>query len=226
MDSNLSALECKILGLNEISLPYRVFPGRLSVSRTIGDPYAKLPQHGGNPRVVIPDPEISAFRISPNHDFIIIGCDGIFDKLSSKECIETVWKGVKARSIKSTTQEKCSAGVDALLNEAMERQSLDNVTAVMISFSELNGHTKASQEGKIENYYETFKPIETELFGFTTRITRNASNEGLFKEKSIKARSINRKGSVTFKHSYYSNDLAKNQLVEIFPPTFRERTAK
>lgn len=33
--------------------PIRVFPGRLSVSRTFGDPEAKIPTKGGNPNVVV-----------------------------------------------------------------------------------------------------------------------------------------------------------------------------
>lgn len=37
--------------------PERVIPGKLSVSRTIGDLFAKDPNFGGNPRVVIPEPE-------------------------------------------------------------------------------------------------------------------------------------------------------------------------
>jgi len=38
--------------------PHRVFPGRLSVSRTFGDIEAKHPKYEGNPKVVIAEPEI------------------------------------------------------------------------------------------------------------------------------------------------------------------------
>jgi protein phosphatase 2C family protein 2/3 len=38
--------------------PLRVLPGRLSVSRTFGDAEAKISKFGGNPKVVISDPEI------------------------------------------------------------------------------------------------------------------------------------------------------------------------
>jgi protein phosphatase 2C family protein 2/3 len=38
--------------------PVRVNPGRLSVSRTFGDIEAKLARFGGNPKVVVADPEI------------------------------------------------------------------------------------------------------------------------------------------------------------------------
>lgn len=61
--------------------PHRVFPGRLSVSRTIGDIEAKNVKLGGNPGVVIANPDIKCFKIRNNYDFIIIGCDGIFEKM-------------------------------------------------------------------------------------------------------------------------------------------------
>ncbi len=54
--------------------PFRVLPGRLSVSRTFGDIEAKLPKFGGNPRVIIAEPEIKAFKIKDNYDFILLAC--------------------------------------------------------------------------------------------------------------------------------------------------------
>lgn len=54
--------------------PLRVKPGKLSVSRTIGDIEAKHPQFGGNPDVVIGIPEIKYFEINDHYDFILIGC--------------------------------------------------------------------------------------------------------------------------------------------------------
>ena len=43
--------------------PHRVFPGRLSVSRTFGDIEAKNEQVGGNRHVVIADPDIVQFKV-------------------------------------------------------------------------------------------------------------------------------------------------------------------
>jgi protein phosphatase 2C family protein 2/3 len=60
-----------------------VFPGRLSVSRTIGDIEAKLTKLGGNPNVVVPTPDIKCFKIRNNYDFIILCCDGVFEKMSN-----------------------------------------------------------------------------------------------------------------------------------------------
>jgi protein phosphatase 2C family protein 2/3 len=72
--------------------PLRVFPGRLSVSRTFGDIEAKRARFGGNPNVIISDPEIRTFKMQSNYDFIFIGCDGIFDRLNNKEIINQMWE--------------------------------------------------------------------------------------------------------------------------------------
>ena len=43
--------------------PLRVFPGRLSVSKTFGDIEAKRPRFGGNPNVIVCDPDIKCFKV-------------------------------------------------------------------------------------------------------------------------------------------------------------------
>jgi protein phosphatase 2C family protein 2/3 len=72
--------------------PIRVHPGRLSVSRTFGDPHAKFEKYGGNPHVVIAVPDITTLKVhSDKHDFVIIGSDGIYDRMSSEEVVSLVW---------------------------------------------------------------------------------------------------------------------------------------
>jgi len=61
-----------------------VFPGRLSVSRTFGDIEAKLEKFGGNPKVIVCEPEIKVHKIhEENDDFFLLGCDGIFDRMNN-----------------------------------------------------------------------------------------------------------------------------------------------
>ena len=71
--------------------PHRVLPGRLSVSRTFGDIEAKFTKYGGNPKVVVATPDIKAFRVKNTHDFIVLGCDGIFDKLTNRDVLNCAW---------------------------------------------------------------------------------------------------------------------------------------
>jgi len=41
--------------------------------------------------VVIAEPEIKFFKIEPEVDFLLLACDGIFDKLDSTEAISVCW---------------------------------------------------------------------------------------------------------------------------------------
>ena len=77
--------------------PHRVFPGRLSVSRTFGDIEAKRLKYGGNPKVVIATPDIKCLKIEDNYDFIVLGCDGIFDKLDNLQVIQAAWEASKTK---------------------------------------------------------------------------------------------------------------------------------
>ncbi|OMJ67526.1 hypothetical protein SteCoe_35290 [Stentor coeruleus] len=116
--------------------PYRVFPGRLSVSRTIGDIYAKLSQYGGNANVIIPTPEIKNFRILPEHDFILMCSDGIFDRIDNNKAIECIWESFRENYTLSI-EHKCSNAAKKLIQLAFERNSMDNVTVIIIALTNL-----------------------------------------------------------------------------------------
>ena len=75
--------------------PLRVFPGRLSVSRTFGDIEAKRAKYGGNANEIVCDPEVKIFKLKDNFDFFLIGCDGIFERLDNKQCVDAVWDRIQ-----------------------------------------------------------------------------------------------------------------------------------
>ena len=136
--------------------PYRVLPGKLSVSRTVGDAEGKIESLGGNPNVIVPIPDIFSFDLEKDDiDFFILGCDGIYDQLYSKDIFNCVWmvlnnnlelykknilennihnnfKGNYGNKINMNT----SSGniVDLILKASMIRKSFDNVTCLFISF--------------------------------------------------------------------------------------------
>ena len=65
------------------------------MSRTFGDIEAKYPKYGGTTGCVIAEPEVSQFSISESeHDFIILGCDGVYEKLSSMNVIDSGWSAI------------------------------------------------------------------------------------------------------------------------------------
>ena len=142
---------------NKILLgPFRVNPGKLSVSRTIGDAKAKLEKYGGRPYVIIPEPDIYVFDFyKDNVDYIIMGCDGIFDRIKSYEifeCVDTIVEkekemiknNIRYNNSFNTLYDKklnmnstCGNIVDIILRLSMLRKSYDNVTCIMIAFKNL-----------------------------------------------------------------------------------------
>jgi serine/threonine protein phosphatase PrpC len=49
-----------------------------------------MEKYGGNPKCIVCDPEIHVVTITEKTDLIMIGSDGIFDKLSTEECVKTM----------------------------------------------------------------------------------------------------------------------------------------
>ena len=125
--------------VNQILIgPYRVLPGRLSVSRTIGDVEAKLVQFGGNPQVIIPLPDVFVYDLQKDDiDFIILGCDGIYDQLSNEEILDSGWTIFSNEGIGKDINEKCGILVDFILKASMARKSFDNVTCVVIALKDI-----------------------------------------------------------------------------------------
>lgn len=123
-------------GENEDLIIHRVLPGRLSVSRTFGDVDAKLPHLGGKRGVVVAEPEIRIFDIQDNFDFIVMGCDGIYDKLTSSDVVRTCWSTVRERS-DGSFHTNCGMMASSLLIRSMKALSTDNVTAMVIAFNGL-----------------------------------------------------------------------------------------
>lgn len=158
--------------------PLRVFPGRLSVSRTFGDIEAKRQKYGGNPNVIICDPEVRSFKLQNNFDFFMIGCDGIFERLDNKQCIDSIWNRIdeqitsktpdnlsppqhhrgnhKGKMGTSRTQQQfnydehiaAAEGVEITLREAAASRSLDNITVLILGLKNLKQTIKKMNDGK------------------------------------------------------------------------------
>ena len=138
--------------------PYRVLPGRLSVSRTIGDAEAKLVKFGGNPNVIICEPEIFYYNLKEeNIDFFILGCDGIFDQMSNKEVLDCAWMVLNEKDnilIKECKNLHNQSGliVDLILKSSLARKSFDNVTCLFIALKDL-GIQPVEKNENIENIH-------------------------------------------------------------------------
>ena len=72
-------------------LVFRESPSDLAVMRTIGDIKAKKKEYGANPGSIISKPDVFVYDCVSNDDFIVMGCDGIFDDLSNEQIISSAW---------------------------------------------------------------------------------------------------------------------------------------
>ena len=127
----------------EIEIPWRVLPGRLSVSRTFGDIEAKDEKFGGRKGVVVALPDITEIELNDEYNFIVLGCDGIFDVLSNEElleCIKIVLREKKMTEFiaDEDVHELCGDFAAMIIKSALAKDSFDNVSCVVIGLN-LNG---------------------------------------------------------------------------------------
>jgi protein phosphatase 2C family protein 2/3 len=121
--------------------PWRVKPGGLSVSRTFGDIESKMHTMGGASGTVVCEPETTAFTYD-DIDFLVMGCDGVFDKLTNEKVSETVWETVdfykdRYASDPSTYEFILGECVNNVLRRAMLSRSEDNLTVILLCFRNL-----------------------------------------------------------------------------------------
>ena len=123
----------------EIEIPWRVLPGRLSVSRTFGDIEAKDPKYGGSKDVVVALPDITEIELGEDFNLIVLGCDGIFDVLSNEEILECVKIVLKEKNVKDVKEvdisELCGDFAAMIIKSALAKDSFDNVSCIVVAIN-------------------------------------------------------------------------------------------
>jgi len=147
---------------------FREYPSDLAVTRSIGDIKSKKKEYGGNPGSIINKPDIYVHDINSTDDFIVMGCDGIFDDLSNQEVSDAAWYIFKNESkeknyeIHELTQDAC----DIIIKYGLEKQTSDNLSCVVIGFEGLekflkNKSTKEKVNNSLNNFKKNFKRAQT-----------------------------------------------------------------
>lgn len=133
--------------------PLRIFPGRLSVSRAFGDIEAKRRKYGGNHLVLCSIPEVKQLKIEDQYDFILLGCDGIFDKLTDTQVLKAVWEASRKRFTSSETSlhNLSGAAVEIVLKLSVDQKTADNITVVVICFKNFKKQLKKELQSFEDN---------------------------------------------------------------------------
>ncbi|KAI7751534.1 hypothetical protein M8C21_013393 [Ambrosia artemisiifolia] len=100
--------------------------GVLSVSRALGDWDMKLPRGSASP--LISEPEIQQIFLTEEDEFLIIGCDGIWDVMSSQQAVKIVSRGLRRHD----DPEQCAKD---LVREALRLNTYDNLTVIVVCFT-------------------------------------------------------------------------------------------
>ncbi|KAF3436587.1 hypothetical protein FNV43_RR23679 [Rhamnella rubrinervis] len=100
--------------------------GVLSVSRALGDWDMKFPRGSSSP--LIAEPEFRQVVLTEDDEFLIIGCDGIWDVMSSQHAVSLVRRGLRRHD----DPEQCARD---LVMEALRLNTFDNLTVIVVCFS-------------------------------------------------------------------------------------------
>ncbi|ESQ46679.1 hypothetical protein EUTSA_v10000194mg [Eutrema salsugineum] len=102
--------------------------GQLNVARALGDFHMegmKKKKDGSNGGPLIAEPEIMSTKLTEEDEFLIIGCDGVWDVFMSQNAVDFA----RRRLQEHNDPVMCSK---ELVEEALKRKSGDNVTAVVV----------------------------------------------------------------------------------------------
>lgn len=110
--------------------------GVLSVTRALGDWDLKCPDNapGTTPSPLIAEPELNQATLTPEDEFLIIGCDGIWDVLSSQQAVSIVRRGLRRHDDPDKSARD-------LATEALRLNACDNLTVIVVCFSSSESFT-------------------------------------------------------------------------------------
>jgi len=98
----------------------------LAVTRAIGDAGFKLDEYtDGKPSGVIATPDVKKISLTPADEFLIIGCDGLWDVMSYQQAVDFCSKMFHH----GNTSQEIS---ESIVAEALRLGSTDNVTVMFV----------------------------------------------------------------------------------------------
>ncbi|CAO2826679.1 unnamed protein product [Amaranthus hypochondriacus] len=109
--------------------------GVLSLTRALGDWDMKLPKGSASP--LIADPELRQIILTEDDEFLIIGCDGIWDVMSSQQAVSIVRRGLRRHD----DPEQCAK---ELVREALRLDTVDNLTVIVVCFTSFDHQREQS----------------------------------------------------------------------------------
>ncbi|KAL7437961.1 hypothetical protein ACHAXH_005569 [Discostella pseudostelligera] len=118
--------------------------GNLNLSRSIGDlKYKQVPGIPPAEQMITAEPDILSTTLWPGDEFIVLGCDGIWDCLSNEECVKYVRDRIDSKVPHEIGREMLDEIVSA---DPRASQGIggDNMTIIIV---DLLPHTRSYSKG-------------------------------------------------------------------------------
>jgi len=94
--------------------------GKLGVSRAFGNYEFKAAKY------LVSDPEIKEVTLESDAHFLVIGCDGLYEKFSNDEIVSFIKQKISSKPLEGVIQQ--------LVEEALDRGTEDNITVMVVKF--------------------------------------------------------------------------------------------
>lgn len=114
--------------------------GQLNVARALGDFHMEGMKNGGP---LSAEPEFMRTKLTEEDEFLIIGCDGIWDVFRSQNAVDFA----RRRLQEHNDPVKCSK---ELVDEALKRKSGDNLAAVVVCFQSQPPPNLVAPRGRVQ----------------------------------------------------------------------------
>lgn len=118
--------------------------GDLNLSRAMGDLRYKKPEHlPPEEQILTAFPEVRTFPLTEDDEFMVLGCDGIWERASNEDMVNFVRQRIvakddngKAVALSQICGEVCDRGLcpsmDAAENDGFDGTGCDNMTVVIV----------------------------------------------------------------------------------------------
>uniref|UniRef100_A0A8C7N8N9 Protein phosphatase 1G n=1 Tax=Oncorhynchus kisutch TaxID=8019 RepID=A0A8C7N8N9_ONCKI len=127
--------------------------GGLNLSRAIGDHFYKRNKAlGPEEQMISSMPDVKVLTLNPEHDFMVIACDGIWNVMSSQDVVDFVSQKIKPGA--SGVARPLSSIVEELLDHCLapdtsgDGTGCDNMTCIIITFGAHPGNSMADITNK------------------------------------------------------------------------------
>uniref|UniRef100_A0A4W5N034 protein-serine/threonine phosphatase n=1 Tax=Hucho hucho TaxID=62062 RepID=A0A4W5N034_9TELE len=127
--------------------------GGLNLSRAIGDHFYKRNKAlGPEEQMISSMPDVKVLTLNPEHDFMVIACDGIWNVMSSQDVVDFVSQKIKPDA--SAVARPLSSIVEELLDHCLapdtsgDGTGCDNMTCIIITFGAHPGNSMADRTSK------------------------------------------------------------------------------